>query len=282
MRTSDSSPHSNASVTSPLVYQDEVNEEYHLHGNGNGESDDTDDNVVDPDLVEWEGESAGVKCILCNRFSYSCSGGNSRVLVCSEIGCPIALHELCMNFKPYFDDTGKFYCAYCWYKREVARAEELRRKFLLAKIKLLKFIRFKRDGGNEDGSDNMKANSLPTTAAGKNSGDCENGVNETIYYDQEQTVCVVSHGKEKSDDESSDNVADGQILQDEDIENTCDSENEGSDEDPCRVSEDNKAKSGEEEPVLPNAATLVSSPKIPSFEPRTSAEDKKTLSNVES
>ncbi|KAK8569097.1 hypothetical protein V6N13_106975 [Hibiscus sabdariffa] len=219
-RSSNSISHSNASLTSPLVSQAEQNEEPHLHGNGsgNGESEDTGssqgdddnnddaddkyddfdddddddeeegdgtsngrDNVGDndlapdddayPDFVEEVGESARVKCILgywLGVFSYSCGGGNGRVLVCCENGCPIAMHELCMNTKPDFDETGK----------------------------------------------------------------------------------------EKPDDESTskahgcDDVADGQIMQEEGIGNTSDSEN---DEDPWRALEDNQGKSGKEEPVLPNA-----------------------------
>ncbi|KAK8669400.1 hypothetical protein V6N13_106831 [Hibiscus sabdariffa] len=336
-RSSSSTPHSNASLTSPLVNQAEHNEENHLHGNGNGKSEDTgshqddddkyadneeegggagsgrriagdeDDNAVDPDFVEEAGESAGVECILgywLGVFYYGCSGGNSRVLVCCENGCPIALHELCMNYRPDFDETGKFYCAYCWYKQVVVRAKELRREALLAESNLLKFIHFKCDGGNGDGADNMKVVSLSTTAGEKNSGDCENGLkddaNETIYYIQEQTMCVVSKGKEKPDDESTskahgcDNVADGQMMQEEDIENTSDSENDASDEDPLRKQsfdpnhfeilndtlylstkgtfeitgalEDDQGKSRKEEPVLPNAVTQEATSKVPAIE----------------
>ncbi|GLT32323.1 hypothetical protein SLA2020_069970 [Shorea laevis] len=48
-------------------------------------------------------------CIRCNR------GG--RALVCTETGCPIALHENCMHGKPEFDSFGPFYCPLCTYKQ---------------------------------------------------------------------------------------------------------------------------------------------------------------------
>ncbi|KAL4363655.1 hypothetical protein GQ457_04G025520 [Hibiscus cannabinus] len=218
-RSSSSIPHSNASLTSPLVNQAEHNEENYLHVNGNGKSEDTgssqddaddkyadneeedgggagngriivgdeDDNVVDPDVVEEVEESAVVKCILCywlGVFSYSCSGGNSRVLVCCENGCPIALHELCMNYKPDFDETGKFYCAYCLFKRVVASAKELRRKALLAEINLLKFIHFKCDGENENGADNMKVADVQMMQEEdiENTSDNGNGEGKSQFY----------------------------------------------------------------------------------------------------
>ncbi|KAL4355248.1 hypothetical protein GQ457_06G027730 [Hibiscus cannabinus] len=231
----------NEEVEDDNVVPDDVNEEVE------------DDNVV-PDHVEEVGESAGVKCILADWlgvFSYSCSGGSSQVLICSENGCPIAMHEVCMNTEPYFDDTGKFYCPYCWHTRVVARTEELRREALLAKRELLNFMHLKRDVGNEkkqeDGADNMEATGLSKTAGKKASRDCENGLNvdanETIYSNQEQTMCVVSKGKEKPDDESTskvhgaDIVADVQTMQEEDMENTSDSENDGG------ALEDNQGKS---------------------------------------
>ncbi|XP_039005734.1 uncharacterized protein LOC120133156 isoform X1 [Hibiscus syriacus] len=264
---------SNAQLIYPLHYQDEDNEEYHLHGSDNGESEDAgfsqdndknnddvdgkddafdddaekegDDDLV-PDDVNEKDEDANyvvpdcvegwVNLLECladwlGVFSYISSGGSSPVLVCSENDCPIAMQEARMSTEPDFDDTGKFYCPYCWYKRVVARTEELRKEALLAKRELLNFIHSKRDDGNgekqEDEASNMKAASLSTSRK-ENSGDFGNGlnddVNETIYYNQGQVMCIVSKGKEKSVDGSTskahgaDNVADGQIMQEEDIE----------------------------------------------------------------
>lgn len=71
-------------------------------------------------------------CIRCDE-----SGG---LLVCTEIGCPIALHEYCMSCEPTFDEEGRFYCPYCSYKKALVRANELRRKAMVAKKALSDFI----------------------------------------------------------------------------------------------------------------------------------------------
>ncbi|PPR83781.1 hypothetical protein GOBAR_AA36930 [Gossypium barbadense] len=181
------------------------------------------DNVVVQNFVEEVDESAGVNCMITDllggEFGYSCNGRSGQVLVCSENGCSIAIHKMCINIEPEFDDTGKFYCPYCWYKREVATTEELRKRAMLAKRELL-----------------------------------NNDANETILYNQEQNMCVESVGKGKSDDENiskahgfDNNVVDGHLLQEEDKENTSDSENDGG------VLEDNQGKSGKKEPMFPNA-----------------------------
>ncbi|KAK8327145.1 hypothetical protein V6Z11_A11G162200 [Gossypium hirsutum] len=209
------------------------------------------DNVVVQNFVEEVDESAGVNCMITDllggEFGYSCNGRSGQVLVCSENGCSIAIHKMCINIEPQFDDTGKFYCPYCWYKREVATTEELRKRAMLAKRELSNFMHFKRDGGNEEkleaGAENMKAASLSTMAEEKKVGESgnrlNNDANETILYNQEQNMCVESVGKGKSDDENiskahgfDNNVVDGHLLQEEDKENTSDSENDGGDEDP--------------------------------------------------
>ncbi|MBA0802776.1 hypothetical protein Gohar_013048, partial [Gossypium harknessii] len=212
---------------------------------------DKDDNVVVQNFVEEVDESAGVNCMITDllggEFGYSCNGRSGQVLVCSENGCSISIHKMCMNIEPQFDDTGKFYCPYCWYKREVARTEELRKRAMLAKRELSKFMHFKWDGGNEEkleaGAENMKAASLSTMAEEKKAGECgnrlNNDANETILYNREQNMCFESVGKGNSDDENiskahgfDNNVVDGHVLQEEDEENTSDSENDGGDEDP--------------------------------------------------
>ncbi|KAG4174858.1 hypothetical protein ERO13_A11G146700v2 [Gossypium hirsutum] len=223
------------------------------------------DNVVVQNFVEEVDESAGVNCMITDllggEFGYSCNGRSGQVLVCSENGCSIAIHKMCINIEPQFDDTGKFYCPYCWYKREVATTEELRKRAMLAKRELSNFMHFKRDGGNEEkleaGAENMKAASLSTMAEEKKVGESgnrlNNDANETILYNQEQNMCVESVGKGKSDDENiskahgfDNNVVDGHLLQEEDKENTSDSENDGG------VLEDNQGKSGKKEPMFPN------------------------------
>ncbi|XP_044492896.1 uncharacterized protein LOC123216525 [Mangifera indica] len=90
--------------------------------------------------MDW---SEGESCIICDK-----SGEN--LLVCSEIGCSLSLHENCMNSRPKFDDVGNFYCPYCWYKCEKVRTRELRKKAMEAKRALSCFIDLKIDGDNEE------------------------------------------------------------------------------------------------------------------------------------
>ncbi|XP_021668102.2 uncharacterized protein LOC110655908 isoform X2 [Hevea brasiliensis] len=85
-------------------------------------------NIMDLDLSEEK------TCIKCNV------GG--ELLLCCGIGCPIALHDKCIPFNPRYDEEGNFYCPFCWYKRQLDMAEELRKKALLAKKNLQEFMDF--------------------------------------------------------------------------------------------------------------------------------------------
>lgn len=85
--------------------------------------------TVDSMDIDWDKEDT---CIRCNR------GGD--LLVCSEIGCPIALHDKCMCCNPKFDDLGHFYCPYCSYRRAIVETRRLRKKAMLAKKALANFI----------------------------------------------------------------------------------------------------------------------------------------------
>lgn len=71
-------------------------------------------------------------CIKCER--------DGKLLICCDIGCPIAVHEKCMGCRPKFDDMGNFYCPYCSYKRAVAESSQAREKAMLAKKALSIFI----------------------------------------------------------------------------------------------------------------------------------------------
>lgn len=71
-------------------------------------------------------------CIKCNE------GGN--LLICSENGCPLALHEGCMRCPARFDDAGRFYCPYCLYKQAVAESRKAREYALERKKALLMFM----------------------------------------------------------------------------------------------------------------------------------------------
>ncbi|XP_022771630.1 uncharacterized protein LOC111314483 isoform X2 [Durio zibethinus] len=249
---------------------------------GNSNNDVDADNVVVPDSVEMEDRRASGNqvagpsgdCIVVDwlegEFCIRCNSRSGQLLVCSENGCPVAIHKVCMNCEPKFDDTGKFYCPYCWYKRELARTKELRRKAMLAKKELSNFICLRNDGGNEEKREGetvkMKEASLSTMAGKVNSGNCENGLNddddddietiphnqdcenglndddtETIHHNQDERQGVESISKEKSDEESIsrghgfDNVGNGEKIQEEVIENSSGSEDDEIDEDQWQV-----------------------------------------------
>ncbi|KAK8550197.1 hypothetical protein V6N12_038918 [Hibiscus sabdariffa] len=168
--------------------------------------------------------------------------------------------------------------------RVVARANELRREDLLAENNLLKFIHFKCDGGNEDGA---RANELRMEDLL-----AESNLLKFIHFKCDGgNEDGAGNMKEKPDDENTskahwcDNVADGQMMQEKDIETTSNSENDGSDKDPWRKQsfdpnnfkilndtfylsikgtseitcalKDDQGKSRKEEPILPNVVTLM-------------------------
>ncbi|KAG7011842.1 hypothetical protein SDJN02_26748 [Cucurbita argyrosperma subsp. argyrosperma] len=78
-------------------------------------------------------------CIRCDK--------SGDLLVCTEIGCPIALHELCMSCEPSYDEEGRFYCPYCSYKRALVRVNESRRNAMVAKRALSNFVDTRMVGG---------------------------------------------------------------------------------------------------------------------------------------
>ena len=83
-------------------------------------------------------------CIICNQ------GGH--VSVCTESGCPIALHKKCVRHELISDDDlEQFYCPYCLHKRALVQKQQLRKKAELAKEDLLKFL-----GTNAVGGDGLK------------------------------------------------------------------------------------------------------------------------------
>ncbi|XP_038888454.1 uncharacterized protein LOC120078293 [Benincasa hispida] len=88
------------------------------------------------------------------------------LLVCTEIGCPIALHKICMSCEPSFDEDGRFYCPYCSYKRALVRVNELRRKTMVAKRALSDFIDTRMVGGGKspqiEETGKKKANDVST------------------------------------------------------------------------------------------------------------------------
>ncbi|KAJ4832499.1 hypothetical protein Tsubulata_000048 [Turnera subulata] len=94
-----------------------------------------------------------VACIQCDKRG-------EELLVCSEIGCPVAFHERCVPVEVKFDDAGKFCCPYCWYKRKVAEMRELREKAKLAKKATLDFVNSGKDNVGKGCGRRVEGNDL--------------------------------------------------------------------------------------------------------------------------
>lgn len=86
---------------------------------------------------------------LARETCIGCNGRDGQVLVCSQRGCPVAIHEKCMGCKPVFDE-GNFYCPYCTYKRALVLTQKLKRKAMEAKKALSDFIDSCKVGGNKE------------------------------------------------------------------------------------------------------------------------------------
>lgn len=91
---------------------------------------------MDVDMLEEE------CCIKCNRR-------DENLLVRSQSGCPISVHEKCLSCGVKFDDVGNFYCPYCWYKCELMRTKKLRKKAMETKKQLACFIDSKSFSGDK-------------------------------------------------------------------------------------------------------------------------------------
>ncbi|XVE92419.1 hypothetical protein REPUB_Repub01dG0095400 [Reevesia pubescens] len=110
-----------------VVIQDSV-EEMDRHARRSHAAKPNEDFIV----VDWLEREL---CIRCNS-----RGG--QVLVCCENGCPVAIHEACMNCEPKYDDIGIFYCLYYWNKRQLARTKELRKGNYIGKKGIAKLYMF--------------------------------------------------------------------------------------------------------------------------------------------
>ncbi|KAK4342196.1 hypothetical protein RND71_038012 [Anisodus tanguticus] len=78
------------------------------------------------------GQSEKEICIKCDK------GG--EVLACADSCCPIAVHVRCMGCPARFDDSGKFYCPYCLYRRSIAKFHQAKEHVLTKKQALHTFI----------------------------------------------------------------------------------------------------------------------------------------------
>lgn len=71
-------------------------------------------------------------CIKCDK------GG--KLLSCSDISCPIAVHEKCLGFPVKFDSLGNFYCPYCIYRQATEKLRQAGENAQLRKKALSNFI----------------------------------------------------------------------------------------------------------------------------------------------
>ncbi|TYH09528.1 hypothetical protein ES288_A07G103200v1 [Gossypium darwinii] len=197
---------------------------------------DVDDKVNDRD--EEKGDDDVARCVrgkhadcivvdwLNGEYCFECNSGSGQVLVCSEKGCPVALHEACMTWRPIFDDMGKFYCPYCLYKKEVARFKDLTTEAMLARNELSNFICLRRDSRNKEREGetlSMKGASVSTMATEVSCGDCRNGLNddgkETRHHSQDETRGVDVIRKEQSNEQNIsrahgfENVRNGEMME---------------------------------------------------------------------
>ncbi|KAH9745520.1 hypothetical protein KPL70_004103 [Citrus sinensis] len=122
----------NGDVAMASAYNDHENGIHIENHSGSGRSGD----FMDVDLLEEE------PCIKCNRR-------DENLLVCSQSGCLISVHENCLSCGVEFDDVGNFYRPYCWYKCELMRTKELRKKAMETKKKLACFIDSKSFSGDK-------------------------------------------------------------------------------------------------------------------------------------
>lgn len=116
------------------------------------------------DLIEQE------LCIKCDK------GG--KLLVCSESGCPIAVHENCMGCLPRFDDVGNFCCPYCLYRQATAETRAARERALLAEKAFLIYMDKEKNADNQNkqktGTAKGKEPASSTAAGNLSCGENEN------------------------------------------------------------------------------------------------------------
>ncbi|MBA0713222.1 hypothetical protein Golax_012265 [Gossypium laxum] len=79
--------------------------------------------------ADWTEQNS---CVKCNQ--------NGRLLVCTSSGCPLAVHESCLNCPARFDDKGHFLCPFCACSVSISNYLEAKNKIILARKKLVAFM----------------------------------------------------------------------------------------------------------------------------------------------
>ena len=181
-------------------------------------------------------------CIICNQ------GGH--VSVCTESGCPIALHKKCVRQELISDDDlEQFYCPYCLHKRALVQKQQLRKKAELAKEDLLKFLGTNAVGGDglkqKDGEEKRRQDQRNTDEQMTEDGalDASKGSQGGLKIHEENIS--EAHQSKFAEDEESIQVemnADGALDR-----------SKGGSKDGLKVSEENKSRSKDEEQMQPKS-----------------------------
>ena len=181
-------------------------------------------------------------CIICNQ------GGH--VSVCTESGCPIALHKKCVRQELISDDDlEQFYCPYCLHKRALVQKQQLRKKAELAKEDLLKFLGTNAVDGEglkqKDGEEKRRQDQRNTDEQMTEDGalDASKGSQGGLKIHEENIS--EAHQSKFAEDEESIQVemnADGALDR-----------SKGGSKDGLKVSEENKSRSKDEEQMQPKS-----------------------------
>ena len=181
-------------------------------------------------------------CIICNQ------GGH--VSVCTESGCPIALHKKCVRQELISDDDlEQFYCPYCLHKRALVQKQQLRKKAELAKEDLLKFLGTNAVGGDglkqKDGEEKRRQDQCNTDEQMTEDGalDASKGSQGGLKI-HEENISEAHQSKFAVDEESIqvEMNADGALDR-----------SKGGSKDGLKVSEENKSRSKDEEQMQPKS-----------------------------
>ncbi|CAI9754937.1 unnamed protein product [Fraxinus pennsylvanica] len=115
-------------------------------------------------------------CINCDE------GG--KLLVCSENGCPIAVHENCMGSSATFDERGLFYCPYCLYRKAVAEKSQAWKNAMSKEKALSIFIDREMIDGAKQGGKKERAEVKRLNGNVNKTICCNNNKDTDVVYNQ--------------------------------------------------------------------------------------------------
>lgn len=184
--------------------------------------------------MDW---SEKMSCIKCDN------GGT--LLVCTENGCPLAVHEGCLGCPAKFDDLGRFYCPYCLYKQAVAELRKAREYALARKKALLVFMDDKKNhtGENKICEENGHNQSKTIVEANGNIASSDNGKSKSNNAEEDFEDSSGSKGEDPSLEihgEESNRTEGEKQVQEEEPETSAGEE---------QIQEENRESSAEEEQI---------------------------------